>query len=451
MIKYTRTFIAILVAIATALTFAGCPTTTNNNEECEAAEFRAANPIVDGPVAVGDIDFELDAGINLTNAQIEAITATLSGLSAEQVAAFVDYVDGVTFAQNDLGATVGQGEDATATIRIAADVDVEEIMAALTAARTEVRDVRDAAREEREAEEELARQASVIAELSAEFAGYISNITFADVDAPGYELDENADPVTASVTLPNNFTAEEGRRFIKDTVIGSINDARDSDTGPTAFHVFTDGAGNELSFFAEAGFDYSTALAWLTHPGNQAFLSGIPRYVASLTIKSNVDGNRQIRLNEEDPPRAVVISDGSESLEEDLEWGLVVGMGLLPPTHNGPTPEPFHVFTDGAGNELSFFAEAGFDYSAALTWVNHPMNQDLLLAVSPYVASLTFKLDVEGNRQIRLNEEDPPRAVVISDGSDTLSMDLTWGQVTAQGHIPPTHTTGGATVTDAMI
>jgi len=338
MIKYTRTFIAILVAIATALTFAGCPTTTNDNEERKAAEFRAANPIVDGPVSVGDIDFELDAGINLTNAQIEAITAALSGLSAEQVAAFVDYVDGVTFAQSDLGATVGQGEDATATIRIAADVNVEEIMAALTAAQELVDAERKRARAEREAEEELARQASVITDLSAEFAGYISNITFADVDAPGYELDVDSDPVTASVTLPNNFTAEESRAFIEDTVMESIESNRDTDTGPVINFVQERESmrGDIIRFYAEEGVDHDTirgvGMGTATQFANNAEWVSTVITLLDVPEGTTVDNDgepfvveRGLKVVIGEDSRAIIYRDGTAS----ITWNLQLQVGAM--------------------------------------------------------------------------------------------------------------------------
>ena len=176
------------------------------------------------------IGFVIAAG--LTQGQVRAITEMVNGLN---VAEFAGHVTSLEFAQNvanGLAINPGTGENAMATIRINSDANADAVTGALTTAGTQSQAVRDAAREQAEREEaeriENERRQQVITQLSAEFAGYISNIAFANVDVPGYELDEDSDPVTASVTLPNNFTAEQGHAFIEGTVMESINDAREA-------------------------------------------------------------------------------------------------------------------------------------------------------------------------------------------------------------------------------
>jgi len=167
---------------------------------------------------------------------------------------------------------------------------------------------RERARAEREAEEELARQASVIDELSTDFAGYISNITFADVEVPGYELDVDSDPVTASVTLPLNFTAEDGRRFIEDTVMESIESARDTDTGPVINFVHERTAGGHIiRFYAEEGIDidgFRASIDTLT----AANISMIAPNVSRVTQLLEVEGGRIITIGEDS--RAILYRDG---------------------------------------------------------------------------------------------------------------------------------------------
>jgi len=223
MIKYTRTFIAILVAIATALTFAGCPTTTDD--------------------------------------------------------------------------------------------------------------------EEREAEEELARQASVIAELSAEFDGYISNITFADVDAPGYELDVDSDPVTASVTLPNNFTAEESRAFIEDTVMESIESARDVDTGPVINFVQEREStrGDIIRFYAEEGVDHDTirgvGMGTATQFANNAewvsrvfALLDVPEGTVVVEVGQTITADRGLRVEFDEDGQAIIYRDGTSGFNwnQELQLGRIL-------------------------------------------------------------------------------------------------------------------------------
>jgi len=442
-----RPLTSIITVLTLAAVLSGCP--MNGAEKANDQNTADLNnAIVEGPTNIShqNVDFVIQGGV--TQGRLDVITAKIAGLNIQANSALIGTI---TFGNVDtISDQVGTGEDATGNLIVPWNVTSGELDAAIGVLVTKVNGERERAREAREQAERIEneRRQQVITQLSAEFAGYISSITFADVDVPGYELDEDSDPVTASVILPNNFTADQARAFIEDTVMESINTARATDTGPDPFHVFTDGAGNELSFFAEEGFDYTAAFAWVTLPGNQAFIGQMAPYVVSLTLKFDVDGDREVRLVE--GGRTTIISDGSD-IRLDLEWGQAVANGWLPPTHNGPTPEPFHVFTDAAGNELSFFAEEGFDYSAALAWVKSPTNLDLIEWASEYVASLTFKLNVDGNRQIRLNEEDPPRAVVISDGSGTRDDDLIEGVLVGMGINPPTHTmlnaiSGGARV-----
>ena len=115
------------------------------------------------------------------------------------------------------------------------------------------------------------------------------------------------------------------------------------------FHEFDDFEGNTLRFYAEESFDIEAYLVDsigrpfdLAHPGNQAWLVFFAEYVASLTLKLNVDGGRQVSLGSDG--RAIVLSDGTGpspppelvvsmfSVEIDLVWGRLVASGLLQPT-----------------------------------------------------------------------------------------------------------------------
>jgi len=297
MIKYTRTFIAILAAIATAFAFAGCPTSTSNN-----GDDNDYGPIVETETVLtsGGISFTIPAGL-VREAQLAAITALVNGLDVTE---FEDYVSGVNFANVPTwNVEVSEGENSKATITLPINVTAEQIAEAFEGAQEMVAIER--ARAEREAKEELARQASVIAELSAEFAGYISNITFADVEVPGYELDENSDPVTASVILPNNFTAEQGRAFIEDTVMESINDARDPDELDP--FIIIEG----IRFYAEEGIDVAPLKAELAITNVAQFAPFVSSWTRTHT------GGRHIDVVDD---KAVIRSDGSVD---------IIGMDLL--------------------------------------------------------------------------------------------------------------------------
>jgi len=291
------------------------------------AAYDARNPYVPTPgpdyidTKIGGIEFVTASSVEFSEEQVAAIQAQLDELDEAAVAGFAEYVERVTFGQNVQGEDgenfiidVNTGEDATAVIYINYDATAAEIKAALDAAQKMV--AAERARAECEAEEELARQASVIDELSTEFAGYISNITFADVEVPGYELDIDSDPVTASVTLPLNFTAEQGRRFIEDTVMESIESARDVDTNEPVDFLTLSFEGRETVLKAMPGIDQATIDAIYADTLNgfdelpEAFREMIVRHVASWTlVEETIDGGRSFVLDNDG--RAIITADGS--------------------------------------------------------------------------------------------------------------------------------------------
>jgi hypothetical protein len=85
------------------------------------------------------------------------------------------------------------------------------------------------------------------------------------------------------------------------------------------FYTFTDELGNTIKFLAEEGFDTSAALVILQHPGNQAFIGFYAPFIASITLKSNVEGGRDAYLGSDG--RAVIVSDGSDIIGNDISLG----------------------------------------------------------------------------------------------------------------------------------
>jgi len=354
--------------------------------------FRENNPIVNAPQVIGGITFTLAGAANfdLGNAADRAIISTITtALAGNLNIPAPNFVTGITFDMAHTGVAnivTTTGENATSSVTMSAtQVTTGAVAGVITEGHSRAASNRNEwflGQPGTPIDQNIAGidfqtvgnftngeiqaiQAQIddlnATELAA-FTNYINRVLFQRNAATDHNIVGTGATATADVTMGHTVTTadiEDALNRVRSLVL----EARD---GPDPFHVFTDAAGNELSFFAEEGFDYSAAHAWVTSPGNQAFLAWASPYVSSLTLKLNVEGGRQIRLNEEDPPRAVVISDGSDTLANDLDWGQAVGARDIPPTHNGPTPEPFHVFTDAAGNELSFFAEEGFDYSAAL-------------------------------------------------------------------------------------
>jgi len=339
--------------------------------------------IVNTPTNVshGGVDFQIAAG--MTRAEVSRIRAVIEqGIEVVHLNDLAGYINRVLLEQNVPGGRhidPGTGENATATVRIESTACAITIFNALNEAKTAVRDVRDAARLEREGQEydafqeanpiysnpitrggltfqlgtgvdgsaapDVANNAQLRAQIAGitatiaslntavdlnTFASYITNVTFSNIAAPTSTVTGAGANTTATIEVPYGITAAELHAFLEQTQ-SEVETQRESDTGPARFHLFTDAASNELSFFAEAGFDYSAALAWLEEV-NPEWLAGMSPYVASLTLKSDVDGDREVRLNEEDPPRAVVVSDGI-NIQLDLTWGRAVAQGHFPPTH----------------------------------------------------------------------------------------------------------------------
>jgi len=366
-------------AIMAALEYARTQVLAEREAACNAL-------IIDAPtdIARGNIDFRISGG--LTRGQVNAITAVINGIAVTQLDPLADYIGQVMLERgvaNGWDINAGTGENARATVRIESVPSANEVVNAVTVidalgdAQGQTSGVRDAARADREAQEyqafrdanpiykgpitrggitfrlgtgvdgSAAADAADSAQLRAQigaitatiaslnnqlsaFASYITNVTFSNVAEPVATFAGSGANTTATIEVPYGITANELRAFLQQTQ-SEVESQREAATGPARFHVFTDTAGNELSFFAEAGFDYSAALAWLTIPGMEGFLEEKSPYVASVTLNSDVEGGRQIRLGEDG--RAIVISDGSDSLQDDLEWGQAVGMGLMPPTH----------------------------------------------------------------------------------------------------------------------
>ena len=324
----SRTLVAISLTIATALAFAGCPTSTDDIDNGNDY-----GPIVETETVLtsGTISFTIPAGL-VREAQLATITALVNGLDVTE---FEGYVSGVNFANVPTwNAEASVGEDSKATITLPINVTAQQIDDAFDGAQEVVAAERERARIEREEREQAEREEAerienerreqVIAELSAKFAGYISNITFADVAAHGYELDEDSDPVTASVTLPNNFTAEEGRTFIEDTVMESIESARDTDTTPVINFVTErdDGIGNTIRFYAEEGVDSEETEAFAVGL-LPAHLSMIAPNVSRATQLLEVEGGRIITIGEDG--RAILYRDGTYSWMDDIVAAFQAG------------------------------------------------------------------------------------------------------------------------------
>ena len=413
----------------------------------------------------GDIDFSIAGG--LTQGQVNAIKAMVNGMDID---GFSDFVESITFGQdveNGLVIDVGTGENAMANIYIEHDAGAAALAAALADAQLKVEEERDLEAPEPEAihvitrdylpfyihghatqEEQDALKAAVLAlpeghasmlrpyihSWTQEPAGSLGDIafTFEMEDVPWAPHGRRANVISAEdVNNLQNITYSAMMEIREYMGLGGNQNGNGDD--PTYLEL-TGSGDNTIRFEQDGG--YADGFAALRAEAQTLTQEQINRYAEHIDVvvqlRAGAWGDEGRWIAEESGKGWFLYRDGTAgTLAEDLAWAraeITDENGL----------DPFHVFTDAAGNELSFFAEEGFDYAAALAWVTAPGNQAFLGAISPFVASLTFQLDVDGNRQIRLGEDG--RAVVLSDGSDTIRDDLEWGQAVGMGLFPPTHT-----------
>ena len=262
----------------------------------EAAYWAAIEPNATNIDNAG-INFHV-AGNLLTRAQIRDLRAMVKGMN---LAAFIEYVTGVEFARNVPGGLeigLGTGEDAMGSIRIETNEDLaaleSAVNTALDTARAQVIGERDRARAYREAaereeaerlaaEREAAFRAAnpivegpqnvdgiifalegaagfdtrdeadkdIIAGITAaiagqgiqgfdgwgEFAGYITNVTFANVATPTRQLVGAGANTTATIVVPHGFTANELLTFLEQTQ-SQVESRREAVTSPDLRFVF---------------------------------------------------------------------------------------------------------------------------------------------------------------------------------------------------------------------
>jgi len=136
-----------------------------------------------------------------------------------------------------------------------------------------------------------------------------------------------------------------------------------------------------------------------------------------------------VTLNDD---KQAVITTTIAELAANLEEGKTKADAAQNP---GDTLEikEFARITNETGNTIIFSAEEGFDTTEALVFIDHPVNQDFLEFYADYIASLTFKFDVQGGRDAYLGVDE--RAVIITNGSEGIEDEINngYGDAIANG------------------